>query len=401
MKSYHKVLQAAFSTPWAVQPEKLAAIQGFLELKLRGGMASPETLAQVRAASGAMQARAETVASAGAGSVAVLPLYGIILQRGSMDLSGPSCTSVVRFSQQLRQVVNDPSVKAVIIDVDSPGGTVAGVEELAQEIFSARKQKKITAVSNCLCASAAYFLASQCSEVLVSPSSQTGAIGVYVTHLDVSKADEMEGLKFTLISYGENKTEGNSHEPLSDKALAELQQLVDYYGLMFEKAVARGRGVKLEEVQQKFGQGLVFTAKDAVRLGLADRIGTLDDALSSYGISRGAARASLDGPRITASGRKTGLSAADPLGDWTTEEALMKANPNWAAASPAKADPQDGDGDVDCMCPCSPCAEDGDCAACSHEDCMCEGCTCDMAAKAHARAAEHERMRMQLEIAAA
>jgi signal peptide peptidase SppA len=366
MKSYHKVMQALFSMPWAVQPEKLEAIQGFLELKLRGGMASPETLAQIRAASGEMQARAQSVAAGGAGSIAVLPLYGLILQRGNVnDLSGPSCTSVVGFARDLRQAVNDPSVKSIVIDVDSPGGTVAGVDELAQEIYNARKQKKITAVSNCLCASAAYYLASQASEVVVSPSSTTGSIGVYATHVDTSKADEMDGLKFTLISYGAHKTDGNTYEPLSDAARADLQQLVDYYGGMFEKAVARGRGVKLEDVQKKFGQGRMFTAKDAVRIGLADRVGTLDDALASHGA--GGARASVTVPIA---------AAAEPV-----------------------ADPQDGDGD-DCACACAECVA-GDCSACTHAECACVGCACDMAAKAAKTKAEHERMRMELQLAAA
>src|SRR6185437_9514651 len=115
---------------------------------------------------------------------------------------------------------------------------------------------------------------------------------------DTSKADEMEGLKFTLISYGANKTQGNSYEPLSDAARQDMQQLVDHYGTMFEKAVARGRKVKLEDVQNKFGQGRMFNAKDAVRLGLADSIGTLDDALASHGVSRGAARASVNDVEI-------------------------------------------------------------------------------------------------------
>lgn len=367
MKSYHKVMQALFSMPWAVQPEKLEAIQGFLELKLRGGMASPETLAQIRAASGEMEARAQSVAAGGAGSIAVLPLYGLILQRGNVnDLSGPSCTSVVGFARDLRQAVNDPSVKSIVLDIDSPGGTVAGVDELAQEIYNARKQKKITAVSNCLCASAAYYLGAQASEFVVSPSSQTGSIGVYATHVDTSKADEMDGLKFTMVSYGAHKTDGNTYEPLSDAARTDLQQLVDYYGTMFEKAVARGRGVKLEDVQKKFGQGRMFTAKDAVRLGLADRVGTLDDALASHGAGNGA-RASVSVPAI-------------------------------AASSTPVADPQDGDGN--CACACDECVA-GDCSACTHADCTCAGCACDMAAKAVKTKAEHARMRMQLELAAA
>ena len=165
-------------------------------------------------------------------------------------------------------------------------GDVSGIAELVSEIYQARKQKPITAVSNALMCSAAYYLAAQASEVLASPSSLTGSIGVYTTHADDSQYLDNVGVKFTLISQGANKTEGNSYEPLSDDARAQLQEMVDSFGQAFEKAVARGRGVKVDEVQKKFGQGRAFTAQKAVKLGLADRVGTLDDALSKHGASR-------------------------------------------------------------------------------------------------------------------
>lgn len=257
---------------WAIHEPSLRAMLATLVINLE---TKPVNARPMRVMSGSQK-----------GAVAVIPIQGVIEQRGgilSMYFGGASCDQI---TDQLRQAVNDPNVGAVVLDVDSPGGDVSGVDELAQEIYNARKQKPITAVSNCLCASAAYYLASQASELLVSPSSLTGSIGVYTTHEDWSRACDQAGLTVSLIHYGENKTEGNPYEPLSDPAREHMQQMVDTFGQSFEKAVGRGRGVKADDVHKKFGQGRVFDAKKAVSLGMADRVGTLDDALLKHGASR-------------------------------------------------------------------------------------------------------------------
>ena len=168
----------------------------------------------IRASNQAAAARAQK-ARAGSGSIAVIPIYGMIMHRQMADISGGSVgTSTNAISAALRQVVDDPGVGSIVLDIDSPGGDVDGVDELASEIYAARKQKKITAVSNCLCASAAYYLASQASEIVVSPSSLTGSIGVYTMHEDDSAMHEAMGIKLELIKFGENKAEGNNLGPL-------------------------------------------------------------------------------------------------------------------------------------------------------------------------------------------
>jgi ClpP class serine protease len=115
MKPIERILRAVYSAVWAIQPEKLEAIVGFLELRAHGGAASAETIAEIRAANEISAARAQKVATAGAGAVAVLPLYGLITQRSSFvgDFSGPGGTSVQSFTQQFREAVNDPNVKAI------------------------------------------------------------------------------------------------------------------------------------------------------------------------------------------------------------------------------------------------------------------------------------------------
>ena len=103
-----------------------------------------------------------------------------------------------------------------------------------------------------------------------------GSIGVYTLHQDVSKAIDAAGLKFTFISAGKYKVEGNSFQPLTDEAAKASQANVDSYYGNFTSDVARGRGVPVDQVRNGFGQGRVVKDYDAMRAKMADRIGTLD-----------------------------------------------------------------------------------------------------------------------------
>jgi signal peptide peptidase SppA len=353
---YSSVVRAVFGSVWAIQPEKLEAIAAFVSMKAQGGDSDPAVIAAIRAENEIAAARARSMQTDKPGSVAVLPLFGIINQRYSGDFSGPQGTSVQEFTQQFRAAMNDPNVKAIVIDVDSPGGSVSGVDELAAEIYNARKQgtKKITAVSDCLMASAAYYIASQANEVCVSPSSLTGSIGVYQLHEDDSTALENLGVKFTFISAGKYKVEGNSFQPLDDEARTAMQAIVDDFYDSFTKAVARGRGVAVKNVRNGFGEGRCLTAQDAVKQGLADRVATLDEVLSKYGVKQSpSAAANGDLPPIAA-------GALLPVADTVV-------------------DPGDEDSsDLACSCECEECQE-GDCEDCTHEGCdpeaeNCQGC---------------------------
>ncbi len=269
---------------WFIHEPRLEEMLAWAQIAF--GENGDAALAGARAEMALRAARGGNVASLEGGSVAVVPVYGTLAHRGSIWQMMFGGGSVEGLTDQLRQAVNDPNVKAIVMDVDSPGGDVEGIDELASEIYQARKQKPITAVSNSLCASAAYYLASQASELLCSPSSLTGSIGVYTTHEDYSGALDNSGVKVSLIKFGENKAEGNPYEPLSDPAREHMQDIVNTFGGQFEKAVARGRKMSQDDVHKKFGQGRVFDAKKAVQLGMADRVGTLDDALAKHGAAR-------------------------------------------------------------------------------------------------------------------
>jgi signal peptide peptidase SppA len=215
------------------------------------------------------------------GGIAVLPLYDIVTQRGNMvdDVSGPGTASTQQFSNILRAALQDETVSQILIDIDSPGGSVYGVAELADEIVSARAQKPVVAIANSLAASAAYWIGCSASEFYVTPGGEVGSIGVWQAHQDYSKAMDEAGVKTTLISAGKFKVEGNPYAPLDEEAQGFMQSRVDDYYAAFTKAVAKGRGVPISQVRDGMGQGRVLGADAALASSMVDGIATFDDVV--------------------------------------------------------------------------------------------------------------------------
>jgi len=226
---------------------------------------------------------AVTRPSRAAGAIAILPLYGILQQRPSLLAALFGATSLEVWSTLFKRLVADDSIKAIILDIDSPGGSVGGIQELADEIYQARERKPIIAVANTLAASAAYWLASSASEIVASPSAEVGSIGVFALHVELSKALEIMGIKPTLISAGKYKTEGNPYEPLTAEAEGAIQERVDDYYNTFVASVARGRGALVSEVRGGFGEGRVLGVKEAKKLGMIDRVATLAQTVQRHG----------------------------------------------------------------------------------------------------------------------
>lgn len=277
-KKYERIMAAVAAQFWAIQPEKLVAIMDFLALKAAG---HPTAIAP----EARMTPAQDRKIAAMRGNIAVMPLHGVVSHRMNMfsDISGG--TSTQRFAKEFMSLVNNDDIKAIILDVDSPGGTVTGTPELADLIMGARGAKPIIAQVDGLCASAAFWIASAADEIVVSPSSEIGSVGVYSMHSDVSKMYEAMGRKETFIYAGEHKVEGNPFEPLSAEARAAMQARVDEYYGMFTGALAKGRGVTKSVVEKNFGQGRTFGAPDAVARGMADRVATMKETLERFGVS--------------------------------------------------------------------------------------------------------------------
>jgi len=207
--------------------------------------------------------------------IAVIPVQGVLaLHPQSLG------ASVEEIDQDITAALADPRVDGILLDMDSPGGTVPGIPELGAKILAGRAVKPIVALANGLAASAAYWLASAAHEIIVTPSGEVGSIGVYMLHEDWSKNLDQEGIAITAISAGKYKTEGAPWAPLSAEAEANMRERVDEVYGWFIKAVAMGRKAESQKaVREGYGQGRVLGAVQAVKANLADRIGTFDDAV--------------------------------------------------------------------------------------------------------------------------
>ena len=290
---YSHIVRAICAHPWAMLQSTFDAMLEVVELRLDGvRLTDEEVQARITAAD-----RSSVRPASAPGSIAVLPLAGVIAQRMDLFTAISGGTSTERFGADLAHAVADPNVAAVVIDVHSPGGSVYGVEELSDRIHSLRGSKPIVAVANSMAASAAYWIASQADELYVTPSGDVGSVGVIAAHIDVSAATEKRGERRTFVTAGRFKAEGNPYEPLGEDARAALQERVDAYYGKFVSALARGRGVSEDAVRAGFGEGRLVMAAQAVDRGMADGVRTLQEVINDLagrqGRSGGRARAGL------------------------------------------------------------------------------------------------------------
>jgi signal peptide peptidase SppA len=269
---YSYVLQAFIKVPWAILPEKLAVLQEIVIRHINGEKLDPEEVQMVIHG-------AKRPANRKAGKVAILPLFGTIFPRANLMTNTSGATSAEIYGQQFDELVQDPEVSAIILDVDSPGGHVEGIPDLSRKIYEARNKKPVVAVANHLMASAAYWVGSAASEVVMTSTGLVGSIGVWSAHDDGSGALAKSGIKRTLISAGKYKMEGNPWEPLTEEARTAIQFSVDEAYKLFTRDVARNRGVNVAEVRNGFGEGRVVGAEPALKMGMVDRIGTLEETL--------------------------------------------------------------------------------------------------------------------------
>lgn len=270
---YAHVLSFALSHPWAVLPEFLPVVAGILARHIAGADSSAEIAAALVNRKNLPQPRA--------GSIAIIPVYGVIAPRMNLFSEYSGGTTFQRLSQQLRAVMATEDVKTIILDIDSPGGSVAGAREFAAELMKARTKKPILAVGQYTMASAAYHLAAACTEIVAAPSACTGSIGVYWMHDDLSAALKELGINRTFVSAGVGKLDGNETEPLSDAAKARRQATVDeLYGVFVDGVVqGRGKGMTDARVRTEW-KAHAYLSAEALALGLIDSIATLDDTIA-------------------------------------------------------------------------------------------------------------------------
>ena len=261
------------ATPWALQPERLAAYAGVLAGRYLTQRKGPQPAPAENTGAAAQAARP----GMRSGAIAVIGIYGAIMQRSSQIDICDGGTSTQAISQALRQANADETVSAIVLDIDSPGGSVYGVAELAAEIRGSGKP--VTAIANSLAASAAYWLGTAAAELYVTPGGEVGSIGVWMAHEDWSKALAESGVDITLISSGKFKTEGHPYGPLGVEAKDFMQSRTDDYYSAFTRDVAKGRKCAVEDVRTGMGQGRVLGAAQAKTAGMIDGVMTFDQVV--------------------------------------------------------------------------------------------------------------------------
>lgn len=292
---YRSVVRAVLAHPWAILPEKLDAICELLSLRSAG---QKLTRSEVAARIGDGR---RTAAEAPQTGVAVLGLMGVVAQRMDMMEQVSGGTSTEAFGKAFDAAVADKDIRAIVIQIESPGGSVFGVEELAAKIRAARGTKPIIAIADSYAASAAYWIGSAAEKFYVAPGGQVGSIGVINVHTDYSAAKKKIGIKETPITAGRYKAEGQ-FGPLTDEARAAMQKKVDSYYSAFVSAVALGRGVSAQQVMDKFGQGRLVIASEAVELGMVDGIATFGEVLKQLGVGNTVTASSASKPAFSLKG---------------------------------------------------------------------------------------------------
>lgn len=280
MREYENLVAAFYGVPWAILPAKLAEIEAVLLRRIGAGPAAemPTPIRPDR-----KDAEYQLF-----GSAAVVSIDGTITPRASLFSKYSGGTSAEGVGKAVEVAAADPKVEGIVLDIDSPGGYVAGIPEAAAKILAARNVKPVTAVANHMAASAAYWLGSQAGTFAVSPSAEVGSIGVIYASMDETKLHELKGVKYDLIASTKSpfKTEGYPHVPMTAEGRVELQRQVDAYAEQFIAAVARGRRVPTAEVERNFGQGRMRLAAEAVSHRMADRIATLEQVVNEINGTR-------------------------------------------------------------------------------------------------------------------
>lgn len=297
----HRILDLVGS-PWAIERDRLEAIVELMELRARGVKLTPEEREErirvyrreretplVIAPSRSTRDRRERDNGNRKpyevfDSVAVIGLHGVLAPKINLMMEISGGTSTQAFSTAVATAAEDREVEAILLDIDSPGGSVYGTPEAFEVVFAARAVKPVIAVGTGMMTSGAYYIASAATEVAASPSTMTGSIGVISIYTDESEARAKAGVKQVVFRSGRYKAL-DYDEPMTDEGKKAIQERLDDHYSMFIHCVARGRGVTPQTVLEKFGEGKSFIAHRALAMGMIDRITTLQEVFD--GIVRG------------------------------------------------------------------------------------------------------------------
>lgn len=264
-----RALEAALNTIWAMEERSLEQL---LTIAAREHETTPEAIEAYAAKSLANSERARE-----RGGVAIIDVIGATFKRANLFVAMSGATSYEIIRADLQAAVDNPKVKAILLNIDSPGGEASGVSEVAEAIHSMRGVKPITAYIGGMGASAGYWMASAADRIVIDPTALLGSIGVQWAVRGDPPANDKQAKTYRFVS---SQSPLKNASPDTEEGFAHLQSAVDAMAQVFVETVARNRGVDTETVLKDFGKGGIFVGKDAVKAGLADELGSFEGVLA-------------------------------------------------------------------------------------------------------------------------
>lgn len=312
------------NAPWAITPDMLREIQSIYVARMTG---NARDLIDVEASLGRpldnQHKNYEVI-----DGVAVIPIHGVVAKRANLfsAISGGVSTELV--ARDLQAALDDRTVQSILLDIDSPGGSVDGLPELANMIFESRDRKKIIALANGTMASAAYWIGSAATDVYASSeTTAVGSIGVVATHVDVSASEAIKGVKTTEIYAGKFKRIATQYEALTEDGKASIQAQVDYLYSVFVGSVAKHRSITTDAVLKNMADGRIFIGQQSVDAGLVKAIQTKEQIISLLTAEQGSAGSTIYGAAADDSNQPTSGEATS-----MNKEEIEQQYPDAAAA---------------------------------------------------------------------
>lgn len=298
-RTYPRVLDSFYNTHWAITPDKLdeieAAMLSIIAARTQDGW--------FKSLFDDDEDGSDEPGDDQQSDIKIIPVNGTITPRPSVFSCG--WTSTERLGQSIDAAVKNPSVKNIVLDINSPGGSVFGMQEVAAKIRAAREVKPVYAVANHMAASGAYWIGSQASQFIMSPSGSVGSVGVLYRRVDNSAALEKEGIKVHSITSGQYKDEGAPHKPMTDAEHKDLQAKSDAYYRTFVSEVAMGRKKTDTQVRETFANGRMYLAEEAMQLGMVDRVQSFEEFVTNLKATSARSRMAMS-MRIGSQARRIG-----------------------------------------------------------------------------------------------
>ncbi|MFG0398289.1 S49 family peptidase [Pseudomonas sp. zjy_11] len=261
-----RALELAASQPWLMMPDALDNL-----LSISDRMGDPVALATKRG-----ERLDETRRVTMRGNVAVVPITGPIFRYANLftEISGATSTQIL--ATDIQRALDDPKVKSIVLNIDSPGGVASGINELAEMIFAARDRKRIVAYIGGIGASAAYWIASAAGEIVIDEASLAGSIGVVVEAV-IEDEKKTGRTRYQIVS----RNAPNKRPDLgTEEGRAKMGETIDAMADVFVGKVARNLGVAAEKVPEMGDHGGIRVGADAVKHGLAHRVGSLESLIT-------------------------------------------------------------------------------------------------------------------------